>query len=594
MPRALNDAFRLTMERVKNQTSDIAEQALNILKWIFLAERPLTLEELRHALAIEPGLEELDEEDFIDPESIFEGCFGLVTMDKATSTLRLVHKSLQDYLDTQYEEGQLFQGGHGEIALACLTYISFDIPDFIHLVMEDEVFRTYALLEYAFYNWGNHARKEKTRSTPNEIVTLLRETHDSHPFFQRLLTWPIRRNFGENKQYLTAPKLQIGEDDVGSQNLALVVAAFFGAESVVRGLVDCQDIDVNAQDAGERVALSWAAGRGYIAIVELLIHHKDIEIDIKDMGGLTPLAIAAKAGHREVVRVLLERNADVNTKDDNGRTALSLATRGGHTEVVRVLLDAGAVVDPEDTTVRTTLSIAAYENHTDILELLLERGANINAKGKYDRNPLSYAVDIGCEEIVRLLLDRGGDVDERDSRGRTAVSLAAESGWQDILSLLVERGFAIDLRDNNGRTPLSYAAGVVYRDTRFYNGHVEYKHGGVLELLLKNGAEVNCKDNLGRTPLSWAAQAGHAKTLSTLLERGADINSQDLQGRTPLIWSVVTDTESYSDDIVRLLLDHKDVDVNLVDKNYGMTALAWAEDLDIEEAEDMLRAYGNK
>jgi hypothetical protein len=39
-----------------------------------------------------------------------------------------IHKSLQDYLTTQYTKGALFQDGHFEIARICLTYISFEIP----------------------------------------------------------------------------------------------------------------------------------------------------------------------------------------------------------------------------------------------------------------------------------------------------------------------------------------------------------------------------------------------------------------------------------------------------------------------------------
>lgn len=598
MPRALNDAFRLTMERVKNQTSDIAEQALNVLKWIFLAERPLTLEELRHALSIEPELEELDEEDFIDAKSIFEGCFGLVIMDEATSTLRLVHKSLQDYLDSQYKEGKLFRKGHGEIALACLTYISFDIPDFMDLVSCNKLFEAYVLLEYAIRNWGHHARKERGENTPNQILTLLNEKSDSNPYFQWLLSFHISRTCGNDTVAIdmtTTADMVESYCESNPQNLSLVVATYFGAESVVRGLVNCQDIDINAKGGGERVAMSWAAERGYTTIAELLFQRDDMDIDSKEIIGRTPLTIAAEAGHSEIARLLIERNANVNSKDNFNQAPIDLATQEGHTEIVRLLLNAGAIFDEKaGFASQTPLSIAAEKGHKDILELLLRKDVDINAKDKYGATALGYAAAGRHVEIARMLLERDIDLNSTDGRGRTPLCWAAERGRVDILDLFLKRGFAVDAQDPRGRTPLSYVAGMVYRDTRWHKGLMVYKHREVMEFLLNHGAEVDVRDKKDRTPLSWAAEAGHATALSILLERGADVNSQDQQGRSPLMWSVMTDAPQYDDDVLRLILEQKDVDVGLVDKDYGMTALEWAEELDNEEAEEILRAHCEK
>jgi Mg-chelatase subunit ChlI len=122
MPKALNDAFEITVERMKSQGPDSAEQAMNILKWIFLAERPLTVDELRHALAVGPKDKDMEWENIVDAKAVFEGCLGLIVLDDATSTLRLVHKSLQDYLQMQYDARLMFRDGHQEIAHICLTY----------------------------------------------------------------------------------------------------------------------------------------------------------------------------------------------------------------------------------------------------------------------------------------------------------------------------------------------------------------------------------------------------------------------------------------------------------------------------------------
>ncbi|CCX31727.1 Similar to Putative ankyrin repeat protein RBE_0317; acc. no. Q1RJR6 [Pyronema omphalodes CBS 100304] len=64
MPKKLYDVFGITLERIRNHKPAVSTQAINILQWIFLASRPLTLEELRHALAVESGDNELDWDNF--------------------------------------------------------------------------------------------------------------------------------------------------------------------------------------------------------------------------------------------------------------------------------------------------------------------------------------------------------------------------------------------------------------------------------------------------------------------------------------------------------------------------------------------------
>jgi chemotaxis receptor (MCP) glutamine deamidase CheD len=73
---------------------------MDLLRWIFLAKEPLTIEELCHALAVEPGDADLDWDNFVDAQFLLECCLGLVIVDESTSTVRLAHKSLQDYFSS--------------------------------------------------------------------------------------------------------------------------------------------------------------------------------------------------------------------------------------------------------------------------------------------------------------------------------------------------------------------------------------------------------------------------------------------------------------------------------------------------------------
>lgn len=51
MPKELDDAFLVTIERINRQPPEKLKQGMQILKWTYLAQRQLTITELRHAIA---------------------------------------------------------------------------------------------------------------------------------------------------------------------------------------------------------------------------------------------------------------------------------------------------------------------------------------------------------------------------------------------------------------------------------------------------------------------------------------------------------------------------------------------------------------
>src|ERR1700734_373497 len=57
---ALNQAYDEAIERIEGQLPGNRTRAKSVLSWIIYARRPLTTEELCHALAVEQGDEDLD------------------------------------------------------------------------------------------------------------------------------------------------------------------------------------------------------------------------------------------------------------------------------------------------------------------------------------------------------------------------------------------------------------------------------------------------------------------------------------------------------------------------------------------------------
>ncbi|KAF8464666.1 hypothetical protein BDZ91DRAFT_821773 [Kalaharituber pfeilii] len=122
LPPGLHAAYDGTIDRMRESPRRF-ELGMKVLMWIYLAEQVLKVVELQHALSVEDGAETLDPDNFPSKSTLLHCCCGLVTVDNETSTVRLVHYTLQEYFDSYGEK--YFPFGHNLIARTCLTYLSF-------------------------------------------------------------------------------------------------------------------------------------------------------------------------------------------------------------------------------------------------------------------------------------------------------------------------------------------------------------------------------------------------------------------------------------------------------------------------------------
>jgi hypothetical protein len=108
------------MERIEEQGLDQAELAKDTLAWITCAKELISVPQLREALAVRVGVFELDEDDCSDIEDIISACAGIVTVDKGSGIIRLVHYTTQEYFERTRE--LWFPNADTMITDACTTY----------------------------------------------------------------------------------------------------------------------------------------------------------------------------------------------------------------------------------------------------------------------------------------------------------------------------------------------------------------------------------------------------------------------------------------------------------------------------------------
>jgi len=142
--------------RIKAEGGEKARRGMAVLMWISHSRRPLQVDELCHAIAIQIGSNDLDSDDIPTISTLLDCCQGLVTVDKDGSTVRSIHFTLQEHLCTHPD---IFDRAHSAMAETCLTYLNFQrLKDLPAGLSPDP--RETPFLEYSSLYWGTHMRIE--------------------------------------------------------------------------------------------------------------------------------------------------------------------------------------------------------------------------------------------------------------------------------------------------------------------------------------------------------------------------------------------------------------------------------------------------
>ena len=399
---------------------------METLTWVCHAERPLLVDELCHALAVEIGEAEFDPENVPSIGTLLGCCQGLITVDPEASTVRLIHYTVQEYLCSH---PSLFIKPHSILSEACLTYLNSEqVKNHTPHSLPD--YGSIPFLKYSARYWGTHTNKDLSEHGKTLALEHLKNRYEEHISAISLLEqflWPSLR-----RTIATSPFFS-----------GLHCASFFGIVELVTVLINSQSCEVDQQDCTGTTPLAWAAENGHEGVVKTLLERKDVDPNRPDVHDQTPLVCAAIKGHEEVVRILLERkDVDPNRPDQDGDGPLGCAALAGHARVVQLLLEREDVdLNRPNNYGNGPLGCAAINGHEEVVKLLLEReNIDPNQSDKKDLTPLGGAASKGHEGVVKLLLKREDlDPNRPDMYGRTPLENATIQGHEGVVKLFHER-----------------------------------------------------------------------------------------------------------------------------------------------------------
>ncbi|XP_046643226.1 serine/threonine-protein phosphatase 6 regulatory ankyrin repeat subunit A-like [Daphnia pulicaria] len=388
---------------------------------------------------------------------------------------------------------------------------------------------------------------------------------------------------------LVHPKVKV--DDVNKYGQTALHAAVSASNVMAVEHLINKGANPNAEDKwGESPLLVAAGQRDGIPIIDLLLEAKNVKGlgDVNDANkqGRTALHYAAAYSNEITAEHLIKKGADVNCRANVGLTPLHYAVLGAKDmKIIDLLLQ--NINEGDIRQYRNDKRLFFFARHNlhglgnSILDRLVEKGiqppctetdhctgeSGLNTRRFVDKGADDTSIDLTgfdglnflitrvkkSQEIDEILKDEDFDINGRNQIGETLLLVAILGNNVNAVRRLLERGADPTIRDEESYTLIHEA---VFNHT----------DSGIINLLLESGkVDINETDPIyGVTALHMAVRDSNTATAGFLLSKGANPNIANKYGYTPLHYAASCAKDM---DIVELLLNHKDVDVNLMNED---------------------------
>jgi len=406
LPSGLAPLYDSILRDLAKDCRNEAELSLvwRIISWVVRAARPMTLSELRAAIALDwqdtcfeetkhrmirnieyevqriPFLEianhTVRSDDFsqlLSPKEIKDDAPQVSTVPP--STVRLIHQSAKEYLlnyldhpeDIEHRnELRLPKFGHADMAGLCVTFLKFNDFDggpvrgrrdsiaTLSEILKKQI-ESYDLLGYAANFWDYHLKQvEPSEKLMALVCSFVCDAHNHVRF------WYQVDKFMESGQFTGYIDGYFG----------LHVVAAKGVASVVKYLIKRGD-DINKLDSLGRTPFFIADMRGSTEVKKLLTEAgANIPTGTWGLSDLSDLRVAALSADHDILRDLLNKDVDLNTVDEHGRTIVFYGCASGDPLVLTMILNAGASLVVQDRFGRTPLDVAIGQ---EVRQLIVER-----------------------------------------------------------------------------------------------------------------------------------------------------------------------------------------------------------------------------
>jgi len=190
LPEDLAETYRRILRKIVGH-HERESVACRALRWLVCAKRPLSVEELKEAVAFQRTDRFWDASKIpTDGLKLIRACGNLVTLDEDGKTLRLIHYTVHEFLVSEPKDASLekfhfsFSDADREVGEICVSYLSFSdfetqiirqLPDYrldamrtLQSAVDDQISHPDGITEVAAVmcrsmHWLTHSHNERQR-----------------------------------------------------------------------------------------------------------------------------------------------------------------------------------------------------------------------------------------------------------------------------------------------------------------------------------------------------------------------------------------------------------------------------------------------
>ena len=535
LPKDLDETYARCLERGENYRDRFASK---VLRWVYAAIRPFTMNQLREALAVDIHSGHLDHSRVPTTQDVLRSCANLVVQE-LNGSIVFAHHSIRQFLEGRSSNIELFPAGFNlldarlELAQLCIAHLSSsDYGMTVQLYTGNKgstlqleptaIVRLTdsipSLVRYALPKPKAIQVKlpiRESNSAPgthlpgvfhfarDQWAILTREMHpESCPFWEAF----CRLALAPNSSWRMHPWTPLGQS-LDSHYLSLLgwasVHQHFPLMEAILGAggpkLKNDLFRIPLVYYGSLPVLHLVARTGNHAMLMMVISKCDIKLI--DPSRRTALHYAAEVGSYPCVRALIQSGAVVEAQDVSGLTPLHLAAQFGHRASAKALLDAGArssIRSSAASGMKFPVQLAAAHGHEAAVKLLLDSVHKVQIPRNSRNEVLLYAAEYGWSGVVTKLLAEGADVDAANESKERAVEVAAKNGNVETIQILLRSGASYF----GGPLFLAATYGVADIVQWAAHGNIDIVHDGM-------------------TAVKKAAAKGHALVVRELLSCGA-------------------------------------------------------------------------
>ncbi|KAF8248602.1 hypothetical protein K440DRAFT_599937, partial [Wilcoxina mikolae CBS 423.85] len=344
LPRDLKDMYTAMFYRLENGQPQVIQDRIRIFRFVLFALRPLTVLELRDALATLDGCNpfcENTQQDIPAVKRRIEHCGGSFLEIKENETVQFMHQTAREFLirtipDASNLKFDISDMAHKAITATLIRYLMhcFSSPRFRDYFSKIESwspndFRAYAeylnegpLIEYSIRYIKDHddicGWNEEIAQLLTSLIRQLADNQSSY-FLGSFINFRFKHDYGQI--------IHVNEHQETSENMKYCIfdaAAELKVPHIQEALLlTCTQ---DAPLAERKTHLIISAQKGLAGATRIFLN-LNVDKDAKDNSGWTALHHAVENESEAVVRLLVEQGANTRIRDNCQETALHIAVK---------------------------------------------------------------------------------------------------------------------------------------------------------------------------------------------------------------------------------------------------------------------------